>query len=389
MTLRSRLLLTTAALSLALGGGYAAAQNRHQPVQSGATQNRAQEQNPNQAQAPSSDRTTNSNQAGAANNNEAQAPQAQGSGGNEAQSSNNNERANKNERMENNARSGQNRDNAGAKAPPSSGNAAQNKQPAGTNQNAERGGTGSNENAAERGTERNENSAQRGGERNENAAERGERNGNAGNRASNRTGNAEQREGSARASSRLSSTEKTKLEGAIGKISIRPATNVNFSVAVGVSVPRTVALHPLPADVVAIVPQYRGYDFFVVRDEIVIVEPSNHRIVDVIERTGGARTAATAKSHKLHLSARDRTYIRKHYETRRTVIDRAGPPRETHIVIGEDVPETVTIERFPREIYHRVPSIRSYGYVHEGRDLYLVEPGTRHVIESLGPDEDD
>lgn len=394
MTLRSRLLLTSAALSLALGtGGFAAAQNRtQQPMQ-----NSAQSQNHNQV--PDKDRAQapNGNQSGAANNNnEAQAPQAQGpnQGSNQRSNQGSNQGAdNGGGRMENNARSNQNTGDKGAQAP-SSGNAAQNKQPAGTNQNAERGAQPNQQNerqpaaasgnrtnqpaAAERGTERNENAAERGGERNNNAA----------NPAPNRTGNAEQRGDSTRVSARLSSTEKTKLEGALGKISVRPATNVNFSIAVGTSVPRTVVLHPLPADIVAIVPQFRGFDFFVVRDEVVIVEPRNHRIVDVIERTGGARTAETTRSRKLHLSERDRTFIRKHYASRRTVIDRAGPPRETHIVIGEDVPESVTVERFPREVYRRVPSVRSYGYVHEGRDLYLVEPGSRHVIESLGPDED-
>ena len=383
MTLRSRLLLTSAALSLALGtSGFAAAQDRtHQPMQNGAMQNSAQRQNQNQVPDKDQAQAPNGNRSGAANNNEAQAPQGSGNSGG---------------RMENNARSNQNTGNTGAQAP-SSGNAAQNsqnRQPAGTNQNAERGAQPNEQNerqpaaasgnrtnqpaAAESGTEHNENAAQRGGERNDNAA----------NPAPNRTGNAERRDEGTRMSTRLSSTEKTKLEGAIGKINIRPATNVNFSIAVGTSVPRTVVLHPLPADIVAVIPQYRGFDFFVVRDEVVIVEPGTHRIVDVIERTGGTRTAETAKTRKLHLSERDRTYIHKHYAPRRTIIDRAGPARETHIVIGEDVPESVTIERFPREVYRRVPSIRSYGYVHEGRDLYLVEPGTRHVIESLGPDED-
>lgn len=385
MTLRSQLLLTTAALSLALGGGFAAAQNRmHEPMHNGATQNGAmqnsaqrgnqnQDLNDNsQAQAPQSDRTRGSNgdHAGTANENEAQAP--------DNTRTNNNVRMNSSERRENNARSNQNAER-GARS-----NERDERQPSAASRNR----TGQPA-AAERGTERNENAAERGGERNENAAQRGgERNENAGNRTSNRTGNAEQREGSAHVSTRLSSAEKSKLDGAIGRINIRPATNVNFSVAVGVSVPRAVVLHPLPADVIAIVPQYRGYDFFVVRDEVVIVEPRTHKIVYVIERTGGARTAETSKSRRVHLSARDRSYIRKHYETRRTIIDRAGPPRETDIVVGEDVPETVTIERFPREVYHRVPSIRSYGYVHEGRDLYLVEPGTRRVIESIGPDED-
>src|SRR5713101_8296648 len=61
-------------------------------------------------------------------------------------------------------------------------------------------------------------------------------------------------------------------------------------------VPSDVRLQTLPADVVEIVPQYRGYSFFVVRDEIVIVEPSTYKIVTVLPRLGGSTAAAPASS---------------------------------------------------------------------------------------------
>ena len=55
--------------------------------------------------------------------------------------------------------------------------------------------------------------------------------------------------------------------------------------AVGTVIPTTVELHTVPASVVEIVPAYRGYRYFVVRDEIVIVEPGSRRIVTVIKRS--------------------------------------------------------------------------------------------------------
>jgi hypothetical protein len=42
---------------------------------------------------------------------------------------------------------------------------------------------------------------------------------------------------------------------------------VNFPLTVGTAVPRDVRIQTLPSDVVEVVPQYRGYSFFVVRDE--------------------------------------------------------------------------------------------------------------------------
>jgi hypothetical protein len=45
--------------------------------------------------------------------------------------------------------------------------------------------------------------------------------------------------------------------------------------AVGTVVPRDVRFQPLPPDVVEVLPQYRGYNFFVVRNDIAIVDPSS------------------------------------------------------------------------------------------------------------------
>ena len=63
---------------------------------------------------------------------------------------------------------------------------------------------------------------------------------------------------------------------------IAPATNVNFPVTVGTRVPREVGFHPLPTDIVTIYPEWRGYEFFLVRDEIVVVDPRTLEIVAVL-----------------------------------------------------------------------------------------------------------
>ena len=47
-------------------------------------------------------------------------------------------------------------------------------------------------------------------------------------------------------------------------------------------VPRHIKLVTLPSEVVEIVPQFRGYRFIIVRDEIVIIDPNTLRIVAVI-----------------------------------------------------------------------------------------------------------
>ncbi len=59
------------------------------------------------------------------------------------------------------------------------------------------------------------------------------------------------------------------------------ATNVNFSVTVGTTVPTSVRVVAVPQVLVEIYPEYRGHMYFVVGDEIIIVD-RNHRIIAVI-----------------------------------------------------------------------------------------------------------
>ena len=58
--------------------------------------------------------------------------------------------------------------------------------------------------------------------------------------------------------------------------------HVDFSIRVGVRVPHTVHVYPLPIEIVEIVPQYRGYDYIVVGDEMLIIDPITLEIVAVL-----------------------------------------------------------------------------------------------------------
>jgi hypothetical protein len=59
--------------------------------------------------------------------------------------------------------------------------------------------------------------------------------------------------------------------------------NVNFNIDVGAPLPEDVELLPLPPDVVELAPDYRGYDYVVVNDEIVFVDPATRAVVGMIE----------------------------------------------------------------------------------------------------------
>jgi hypothetical protein len=59
-------------------------------------------------------------------------------------------------------------------------------------------------------------------------------------------------------------------------------TNVPFSTTVGEIVPGTVHLYSLPVSILEYAPQYRDYEYILVGDEILIVDPRTLRIVAVI-----------------------------------------------------------------------------------------------------------
>lgn len=89
--------------------------------------------------------------------------------------------------------------------------------------------------------------------------------------------------GQAGAGAKLSSEQRTTIRTSITKQNVKPATNINFSISVGTRVPRTVGFHPLPVEVVTLYPDWRGYEFFLVNEQIVVVNPRTLEIVAVLD----------------------------------------------------------------------------------------------------------
>jgi uncharacterized protein DUF1236 len=89
--------------------------------------------------------------------------------------------------------------------------------------------------------------------------------------------------GQAGAGAKLSSEQRTKITTVIRNEHVAPVTNVNFAVSVGTRVPRDVSFHPIPSEVVTIYPEWRGYNYILVRQQIVVIDPSTFEIVAVLD----------------------------------------------------------------------------------------------------------
>jgi hypothetical protein len=89
--------------------------------------------------------------------------------------------------------------------------------------------------------------------------------------------------GSRGGSVQISEDQRSQIKTIIGRSNgPRLGNNVNFDVRVGTRVPRDVHFVTLPEEIVRIVPQYRGFDYVLVGDEIVIIDPQTLEIVAVI-----------------------------------------------------------------------------------------------------------
>lgn len=97
-----------------------------------------------------------------------------------------------------------------------------------------------------------------------------------------RTGKSEMRGAGKGASVQLSQEQHTKIHEVITHDRTAVVDHVNFSVSVGTAVPRSIRVYDVPIDIVDIVPEYRGFRYFIVRDEVVIVDPETLEIVAII-----------------------------------------------------------------------------------------------------------
>ena len=83
-------------------------------------------------------------------------------------------------------------------------------------------------------------------------------------------------------SAKLTTEQRTKISTVIKSQKVE-RVNLNVSVSVGTRIPTNVRVHTLPQEVIVIYPEWRGYDYILVGEQIVIISPRTHEIVAIIE----------------------------------------------------------------------------------------------------------
>jgi hypothetical protein len=151
---------------------------------------------------------------------------------------------------------------------------------------------------------------------------------------------------------------------------VNRAANVNFSINIGTRVPRSLRLEVPPASVITIVPEYRSYRYFVVDDQICIVEPSSYEIVEVIrvsDRTAGRDSRGSSSA--LMLTEREKEILLRDVDLRSGSTLALGALTE-----GAEVPRDVSLRTFSAAVVEQVPKVRDYKYVTAENRLAIVDP---------------
>lgn len=82
----------------------------------------------------------------------------------------------------------------------------------------------------------------------------------------------------------LSAKQKTAIFQSVTKEKVKSPPPANLQVSVGAQVPASIELYPLPANVVSEVPAAKSYKYTVAQNQVVIVDPTSMKIVDVIKQ---------------------------------------------------------------------------------------------------------
>ncbi len=144
---------------------------------------------------------------------------------------------------------------------------------------------------------------------------------------------------------------------------------VSINVNVGGRVPRNVHLAVLPAAIVAIVPAYRAYRYFVVDDRVYIVEPRTYEVVDVIVESDNQ--VADRGRHPISLTAQEQQIILSEVDLR------AGDRSTLGLgALGEGspVPRNVEILPMPVTVVEKVPRLGGFKYFIADERVAIVDP---------------
>ncbi|MGY3616688.1 DUF1236 domain-containing protein [Bradyrhizobium sp. USDA 10063] len=158
----------------------------------------------------------------------------------------------------------------------------------------------------------------------------------------------------------------------------RTATRTsNVSVNIGQRLPPSIQPHRLPADIVRIAPQYRDYDYTLVDDRVVIVDPRRREVVDILDEGPGYGGAAAYGRERIVISDDMRTRFRTLARGSSTTVGSTTPSG------GMSASNCLSLQPVPEEMVRNNPDLGNYRYLAVGDQIVLVDPQQQKIVQVI------
>jgi hypothetical protein len=133
-----------------------------------------------------------------------------------------------------------------------------------------------------------------------------------------------------------------------------------------------VHLYPVPRDVIGFFPYYRDYSYFVVGEDICIVNPGTYEVVDVIDE--GFWRAPRPQFAGLRLSSAQIALVRDSIPP-----DFPMAGLRLRLALGAEIPDDVELHELPTIVLDRVPELRDYRFLVADEQIVIVDPRDRSI----------
>jgi len=177
------------------------------------------------------------------------------------------------------------------------------------------------------------------------------------------------------ASAQLSESDRGKVFSTLKSEKHASNQRIDIQVNVGTRLPPRVRPSQLPRTVVEVMPQYRGYEFVMVRDEIAIVRPGTREVVDVIREPGSSSTFASTSTHgggtTIHLTDQQRTRFR----------EEAGRFKTSQVSSAGS--QCLSLQPVPDSLANENPDLKRYQMLAIGDDIVLVDPNQKKIVDVI------
>ena len=178
-------------------------------------------------------------------------------------------------------------------------------------------------------------------------------------------------------SANIDERQRTEIVNKLRRDRSATSTNINIDVNIGTRLPSRARIRPLPQDIVRIMPQYRGYQYTVVEDEIVVVEPRTRKVVEVIREPGASasvRSTSRSGSSRISISSEQRETL-KQSARRLTTAQTSGG--------SSSLSDTscLQLQAIPDELARSNPELGSYRMLAIGDQVILVDPREKKIVE--------